>query len=172
MIKMKDILREYRETKQIVFVTGTVKTGINFESQRNVGRAAIQNQGYRNIKIFHGDTKLAEDGSSLYDYLKVNNVHLVILFSVSCQYANRVASIVGADNVYCIEPWCCPRGERDLEKGEVKSYWNQIDASHFYVNSTTCNRGNGAQENIPESNFTPRGTGHVASLTWAIGNIL
>ena len=171
MIKLKDILREYRD-QQIVFVTGTTNYGTKFETMRDVGLVAIRKRGYQNVKVFDGDTKMSEDGVSLYDYLNANNAHRVILFSLSCQYANSVAGIVGADSVYCIEPWCCPRGEKNLEKGEVKSYWNQIDASHFYVDPTTCKRGNGAQQDIPETNFTPPGTGHIQSLTWAIGNIL
>ena len=172
MILLKDILREYRD-QQIVFVTGTADTGITYDSQKDAGKTAIQNRGYQNIKVFNGDTELAEDGASLYDFLEVNNVnvHRVILFSLSCQYANRVAGIVGAAKVYCIEPWSCP-GKDSTVSGVSKTSADQIPADHFYVHKEYCGRGNGAQKNIPDSNFTPSGTGHVEALSWAIGNIL
>jgi len=95
------------------------------------------------------------------NFLNENEIDSVILFSAGCYAANTAADIVGADNVYCIEPY------------KTNTSWSKVPADNFYVNKTIEGRGSIAKSGIPKENINTfyGKDGHVEALKDAVSKI-
>lgn len=93
-----------------------------------------------------------------------NTINKVILFSKGCEVANKAALRVGANKVYCIEPYVTT---------DNKSNWSMIPAENFYVNEKHDSRGKGAKEGIPDDNINKLNASgdHINALPVAVEKI-
>ena len=162
----KTPFKDYKDSIFNVFVSG-IETGVPGATQYTRFENAYT--GQLPVKWFS-----FKDGNSneFTNFLSDNVVRKVILFSAGCYLANKAAAIVGAENVYCIEPYSASGPDYR---------WSQIPSKNFYVHPTEANRGARASEYAiatnmpfqqdPDMNFTPAKSGHLANLAWAVSQI-
>ena len=164
----KTPFKDYKDSIFIVFVSG-IETGITGATQYTWFKNAYT--GDLPVKWFRYP-KVKSNSNEFTNFLSDNVVRKVILFSAGCYLANKAAAIVGAENVYCIEPYSASGPDYR---------WSQIPSKNFYVHPTEANRGARASEYAiatnmpfqqdPDMNFTPAKSGHLANLAWAVSQI-